>query len=250
MNRAAARTLVALRRDLRLQWRQGFWLAYALVCLAYVLVLQLFAPSSTGSVGVPAGPGLRGLLTKLVVFSDPSVLGFFFIGGLMLLERSEGSLHGGFASPLRVEEWMLAKLGSLTLLAVVASFAIALPLCSECVRPLWLLAAIVPTSTCFVLVGIVAGTRFSTVNRYLLGGGLLSMPLLLPMLAPLGIYDTPAFALLPSGAALTLLDVGLGHARPHAWSAAQALCVLVLWNVLFWQWARVWMRRHVVAGAA
>jgi fluoroquinolone transport system permease protein len=243
VSHAIARTLVALRRDLRLQWRQGFWLAYGLVCLSYVLVLQLFASE-------PAGPGLRGLLTKLVVFSDPSVLGFFFIGGLMLLERSEGTLHGGFASPLRVEEWMLAKLGSLTLLAVVASFAIALPLCGSCVRPLWLLAAIVPTSTCFVLVGIVAGTRFSTVNRYLLGGGLLSMPLLLPMLAPLGIWDTPAFDLLPSGAALTLLDVGLGHVRPQAWPAVRALLVLGIWNLLFWQWARTWMRRHVVAGAA
>jgi fluoroquinolone transport system permease protein len=108
----------------------------------------------------------------------------------------------------------------------------------------------VPTSTCFVLVGVVAGTRFSTVNRYLLGGGLLSTPLLLPMLAPLGIYDTPAFDLLPSGAALTLLDVGLGHVCAQAWPAAQALLVLVLWNVLLWQWARAWMRRHVVAGAA
>lgn len=241
--RTIARTSVALRRDLRLAWRQGFWLAYALVCLSYVLVLQLFDSG-------PAGFGLRELLVELVVFSDPSVLGFFFVGGLMLLERSEGTLHGGFASPLRVEEWMLAKLGSLTLLAVVASFAVALPLCSSGVRPLWLLAAIVPTSTCFVLVGIVAGTRFSTVNRYLLGGGMLSMPLLLPMLAPLGIWDTPWFELLPSGAALTLLEVGLGYARPQAGPIVLALVVLGLWNLLLWQWARTWMRRHVVAGAA
>jgi fluoroquinolone transport system permease protein len=262
MSPSLRRTLAASRRDLRLQWRQGFWLAYALVCLAYVLVLQLF------------GPGLRALLTTLVVFSDPSVLGFFFIGGLMLLERKEGTLVGGFASPLRVEEWMLAKLGSLTLLAVAAGFAIALPLCAGCVRPLWLLAAIVPTSTCFVLVGIIAGTRFSTVNRYLFGGGLLSMPLLLPMLAPLGVWDTPAFDLLPSGAALELLEIafsqvrplavpagvghspplavpaGYGHSPPLAVPAVRALLVLAVWNVLFWQWARTWMRRYVVAGAA
>jgi fluoroquinolone transport system permease protein len=238
MSPAVARTLAALRRDLRLQWRQGLWLAYALVCLAYVLVLQLF------------GPGLRELLTTLVVFSDPSVLGFFFIGGLMLLERSEGTLHGGFASPMRVEEWMLAKLGSLTLLALAAGFAIALPLCASCLRPLWLLTAIAATSTCFVLVGIVAGTRFTTVNRYLLGGGLLSMPLLLPMLAPLGILDTPAFGLLPSGASLELLEVGLGQVHPRAWPITRALLVLGLWNLLFWQWARTWMHRHVVAGAA
>jgi fluoroquinolone transport system permease protein len=231
-----ARTLAATRRDLRLQWRQGLWLAYAFVCLAYVLVLQLFDPP------------LRGLLATLVVFSDPSVLGFFFIGGVMLLERSEGSLHAAFASPLRVQEWVAAKLISLTTLGLVASFAIALPLCMGCVRPLFVVASVVPTSTCFMLVGIVAGTRFATVNRYLLGGGLLSAPLLLPMLAPLGVIDTPVFDLLPAGASLELLDVGLGRARPRVGAIAGALTVLAVWNLLLWRWACAWMRRHVVEG--
>lgn len=232
------RAWAALRRDIRLQWRHGFWFAYAFVCLSYVLVLQLF------------GPQLRGLLTTLVVFSDPSVLGFFFVGGVMLLERGDGTLHGAFASPLRVQEWLAAKLASLTLLAVIASFAIALPLCAGCVRPLWLLAAVVPTSTCFVLVGIVAGTRFTTVNRYLLGGGLLSAPLLLPMLAPLRILDAPVFELLPAGASLSLLHVGLGTHTPDAWTAARALAVLGTWNVLLWIWAGAWMRRYVIGGGA
>jgi fluoroquinolone transport system permease protein len=236
VTRSLARTLAATRRDVRLQWRQGLWLAYAFVCLAYALVLQLFEPA------------LQGLLATLVVFSDPSMLGFFFIGGVMLLERSEGSLHAAFASPLRVQEWVAAKLVSLTVLAVVASFAIALPLCMGCVRPLFLVAAIVPTSTCFVLVGIVAGTRFTTVNRYLLGGGLLSAPLLLPMLAPLGLLDTPVFDLLPAGASLDLLEVGLGRARPHLGSTLRALVVLAAWNALLWRWACAWMHRHVVAG--
>lgn len=236
MNGFATRALTATQRDLRLQWRQGLWHAYAFVCMAYVLVLQLFEPS------------LRSTLAVLVVFSDPSVLGFFFIGGVMLLERSEGSLHAAFASPLRVREWVAAKLVSLTVLGVVAGFAVALPTCAGGVRPLYLLTAIVPTSTCFVLVGIVAGTRFTTVNRYLLGGGLLSAPLLLPMLAPLGLVDTPVFDLLPAGASLELLEVGLSRTRAQAWPTVRALAVLGVWNLLLWRWACAWMRRHVVAG--
>lgn len=234
---SSRRAWAALRRDLRLQWRHGFWLAYAFVCLSYVLVLQLF------------GPGLRELLTTLVVFSDPAVLGFFFIGGLMLLERGDGTLDGAFASPLGVGEWIAAKLASLTLLALAASFAIALPLCAGCVRPLWLVAAVIPTSTCFVLVGIVAGTRCSTVNRYLLGGGLMSLPLLVPMLAPLGIVDLPVFDLLPAGAALELLEIGLGRRAAQPWPVLRSLAVLGAWNLALWSWAKAWMRRYVVAGA-
>jgi fluoroquinolone transport system permease protein len=229
----ARRLGAALAQDLRLQWRHGFWFAYAFVCLSYVLVLQLFAPQ------------LRELLTMLVLFADPAVLGFFFIGGLMLLERGDGTLPGNFASPLRIDEWMLAKLASLTLLAIVASFAIALPLAPG-LRPGWLLVAIVSTSSCFVVIGIVAGTRFSTVNRYLLGGGLATTPLLLPMLAPLGVFDTPVFHLLPTGAAFDLLALALGRQRVDAWIAARALVVLCLWTACVWAWARAWMRRYVL----
>jgi fluoroquinolone transport system permease protein len=230
---ARHRLRAAVIQDLRLQWRHGIWFVYAFVCLSYVLVLGLF------------GPTLRGLLTTLVLFADPSVLGFFFIGGLMLFERSDGSLPGGFASPLRIDEWMLAKAASLTLLAVLASFAVALPLAPG-LRPLWLLLAVIPTSCCFVVIGIVAGTRFSTVNRYLIGGGLATTPLVLPILAPLGLFDTPVFDLLPTGAALDLLELGLGRAEPEVWIAARSLGVLALWTAGMWAWARAWMRRYVI----
>lgn len=230
-----SRLRAAVVQDLRLQWRHGLWLAYAFVCLSYVLVLGLF------------GPTLRGLLTMLALFADPAVLGFFFIGGLMLLERGDGTLPGSFVSPLRIDEWMLAKVISLTLLAVVASFAVAVPLAPG-LRPGWLLAAIVPTSSCFVVIGVVAGTRFSTVNRYLIGGGLATLPLMTPMLAPLGVLDTPLFNWLPTGAALDLLEIALD---PHSNAAnvrvgARAIAVLTLWTALTWVWAGAWMRRHVI----
>jgi fluoroquinolone transport system permease protein len=234
---AGHRARAALVQDLRLQWRHGFWLAYAFVCLSYVLVL--------GLVGQP----WRGLLTMIVLFADPAVLGFFFIGGLMLLERGDGTLPGSFASPLQIDEWLLAKVASLTLLAVLASFAIALPLEPE-LRPGWLLAAIIPTSSCFVVIGVVAGTRFSTVNRYLLGGGLATLPLMLPMLevffTPLPSQAGLIFDLLPTGAAFDLLEIGLGRTAPSVWVGARALVVLVIWTALVWVWARAWMRRYVI----
>jgi hypothetical protein len=97
-----------------------------------------------------------------------------------------------------------------------------------------------------VVIGIVAGSRFSTVNRYLLGGGLATTPLVLPLLAPLELFDTPAFALLPTGAALDLLEFGLGRSEPNLAIAVRSLAVLGLWTAGMWAWARAWLRRYVI----
>ncbi len=233
---AARRLAAALRQDVRLQWRYGFWLAYALVSAGYVVGLGL----------LPSAWIERA--TVLVVFSDPAVLGFFFVGGLMLLERGEHTLRGCFASPLRIEEWLLSKALSLTLLASVASLAVALPLSGSVVRPGLLLAAVVPTSLCFVLLGIAVGTRSSTVNRYLLGGGLSCLPLMIPLLAPLGIADSWAFDLLPSGASLDLLDAALGITQLAPGALLVRELVLLVWIVGMFAWARAWMHRHVLGG--
>ncbi|MFV8753978.1 hypothetical protein ACNOYE_25825 [Nannocystaceae bacterium ST9] len=235
----ARRLRIAIVNDLRLQWRYGFWIAYALVALAYLILLGLF----------PAEWGVRELLLELVVFSDPSVLGFFFVGGLMLLERGEHTLQGCFASPLAISEWLLAKAASLTLLATLASFAIALPLIGAALRPGLLALAVIPTSVCFVLIGVAIGTRCSTVNRYLFGGALVTFPLMVPMLAVFGIADSPIFDLLPSGAALDLLAAALGRAEISGVAALGRALVLVGWSAFAFVWAQAWMRDYVLGGA-
>lgn len=229
----------ALRNDLRLQWRYGFWVAYVLISISYLLMLQLF----------PVSWGLRALLVELVVFSDPSVLGFFFVGGLMLLERGEHTLQGCFASPLAIDEWLAAKACSLTVLAVLASFAVAWPLVGDSLRPGLLVLAVVPTSMCFVLLGVAIGTRCSTVNRYLFGGALVTFPLMIPMLAVFGVFDSPAFDLLPSGAALDLLEAALGRTKISTLAMVVRAAVLLGWTALSFVWARTWMREHVLGGA-
>jgi fluoroquinolone transport system permease protein len=226
------RFAVALRNDLRLQWRYGFWVAYALVVVTYLLALALF----------PASWGVRELLVELVVFSDPSVLGFFFVGGLMLLERGEHTLQGCFASPLALDEWLAAKALSLTLLALVASFAIAWPVVGSALRPGLLVLAVVPTSTCFVLIGVAIGTRCTTVNRYLFLGALVTFPLMVPMFAVFGLFDSAIFDLLPSGAALDLLDAALGGRALASLAILGRTVVLLAWTAVGFAWAKAWMR--------
>ncbi|HUV31940.1 MAG TPA: hypothetical protein VMW31_00080, partial [Devosiaceae bacterium] len=70
------RLATLVRHDARLQARYGIYAAYSVVIALYAGVLWF------------AGPRLPKWVIALTVLSDPAVLGFFFVGGLMLLEKA------------------------------------------------------------------------------------------------------------------------------------------------------------------
>src|SRR5690554_5975368 len=97
------RLLHAVWADIRFQFKQGFYLVYVLITITYLIILS-FLPEEILSVGLP-----------LVIFSDPSVLGLFFIGGIIMLEKMQGILSVLVVSPLRTTEYILSKVISLAL---------------------------------------------------------------------------------------------------------------------------------------
>jgi len=70
----------AILADIRFQIKHGFYLVYVIITIMYLIILS-FLPENILSVALP-----------VVVFSDPSVLGLFFIGGIILLEKGQGAL--------------------------------------------------------------------------------------------------------------------------------------------------------------
>jgi fluoroquinolone transport system permease protein len=97
------RLLHALQADVRFQWKQGFYLVYILITIIYLIILS-FLPENVLSIALP-----------LVVFSDPSVLGLFFIGGIIMLEKAQGFCLFWWFHTLRTTEYVLSKVISLPL---------------------------------------------------------------------------------------------------------------------------------------
>ncbi|MFP4430996.1 MAG: hypothetical protein ACLFPV_07085, partial [Spirochaetaceae bacterium] len=128
----------ALKHDIRYQFRHGFYFAYVVVLGAYLVAL----------LNVPAH--YRNLVVSLVVFSDTSVLGFFFVGAILLLEREEGTLRAVSVTPLRPREFCLSKALSLTVLALLVS-----GLMSFAHLPAW-------SSSPFYYLGVLGSSLFYT----------------------------------------------------------------------------------------
>lgn len=216
------RLLHAIWADMKFQMKQGFYLVYIVITILYMVILS-FLPQEILSLAIP-----------LVVFSDPSVLGLFFIGGIIMLEKVQGILMVVVVSPLRTYEYLLSKAISLALISVLAAIAITLFSYHERVNWIILVLSTILTSGIFTLCGIMINAGCNTVNQYMLKTIPYMLLFVLPCFSLLGFPYSWLFTAIPSVAALRLM---LGAFNGISWVEASGLVVyLAGMNYLFLRW--------------
>ena len=209
----SSRILTMTLHDARLQFRYGIYAAYAVVVAVYVALLLWLAP------------WLPDWTPAFIVFSDPAALGFFFLGALMMLERSEGVRTALATAPLTVGDYLGGKVITLTGLALIASTILHL----ASMRPgnIALLSIVVAsTSVQYVGIGVPIARRFSTVSGYLMGSAGFLTPVIAPaFLALLDPFPT-WLAIIPAVSQLRLMLVATGAADNGADELAFMLAVV------------------------
>ena len=83
------RVVATLGADVRVQFRNGFYLASAFVVACSVALLRWLPPD------------VAGLLLPVVVLENIVVNTFYFASALLLLERGEGTFAAQSVTPLR-----------------------------------------------------------------------------------------------------------------------------------------------------
>jgi fluoroquinolone transport system permease protein len=217
------RLVHAVWADIRFQFKQGFYLVYVLITAMYLIILS-FLPENILSIGLP-----------LVVFSDPSVLGLFFIGGIIMLEKMQGILSVLVVSPLRTIEYILSKVISLAFVSVLAAFAITGFSNYGSVNWFLLFFSTVLTSAVFTLCGIMITAGCNTVNQYMIKTVPYMLLLVLPCFSLIGFLYSDIFTIIPSVAALRLM-LGAYTGIPLL-EAAGLIVYLVGMIYLFLRWA-------------
>lgn len=220
--------------DIRLQVRYGFYTVYAVVTLFYLLALGTLPADLT----IPA--------LVLVVVTDTAVLGFYFVGALVLIEKREGVLDALVVTPLGVRGYIVSKAISLTALATLSSTVVVAVVHSTGVNFALLLAGVTLTASLFVLVGVAAVSQFRTINRYFFSAVLYGTVLYAPIAGYLGIFETPLYYLLPIQPALVLVEGAFSE--PRLATTGYALAYLSLGNVVAYVLARSQFQHHIVQG--
>ncbi len=221
-----------IRWDLVNQWRQGFYYAAIFVVILWAIVLF-----SLPDVAID-------LLLPFIIFFDLSIFGFYFMAGMLFLEKGDGVLEALVVSPLRSWEYLVSKSATLAFLAVIVSVAVVLIVHGPDVNWLLLVPAVALNSWLLVLVGFILAARFDSVTDFLMPSIVYMIPSQLPALWYFGIWDSALLYLVPTMPTMLLLA---GSFRPIAgWQIIYsfvylpAVCILATW------WARRSFEHFVV----
>ncbi len=212
------RFLSAVHYDLILQYRHYLYHVYVVVTALYVLALYLVPQAG------------RDLLLPVMIFADPAVLGFYFVAAMVLYEKDARTLQGLSVTPLRGGEYLLSKAVSLSVLSILASFALAVMTRGIHFNALLLVTGVGLTASTYVLIGFAVVARHDNLSMFLLDSILAMSVLGLPMVGYLGILRTPLYYALPGQPALLLIAEAFAK-QPDLFLTAGSVALLLVWNV-------------------
>lgn len=164
--------------DMKFQLKYGFYFIYGVMTVLYLLLL--FALPSHW----------REKAATLMIFSDPAAMGLFFMGAIILLEKSQRVLNAIAVSPVKIWEYIAGKVVSIGLISILVALALAIAADIRHI-PLVLLG----TGLCsilFTLLGLLASTKIESLNQFLI----ITIPIELICFTPAVLY---LFGIVPAG---------------------------------------------------
>jgi fluoroquinolone transport system permease protein len=218
------RWLTAVRADVRLQARHGFYAASAFIVIVIGGLLLTIPTDARANHGlwVPA----------LFVVNLPMTT-LFFIAGLISLERDEGTLYALGVAPVTAGQYLALRMATLTLLAAVETLAVAWLAFGVGSWPL-IIAGAAALGVFYTACGAGLSARYTSINQLILPGSVFVTFLLLPLLAHFGLASRRLFLIHPIEPSLTL--VRASYTAASAADLAFGAVGSLLWCAAAWQW--------------
>jgi fluoroquinolone transport system permease protein len=219
--------LSALRWDVVVQARNGFYWASAFL-VVFFSGLLFYVPASARAnpaVWVPA-----------ILAVNLQITTFFFVAGLMLLERDEGTLQAIAVSPLSPSGYLAVRTLSLTGLAAVETIAIVLIGFGASGSWPLILAGTAALGMIYTGFGAAVASRYESVNALLLPASAFVALLLLPLLPHFELAPRWLFIVHPLEPPMTLIRAGCRVTG--ATDIAFGIFGSLGWSVLAFAWGR------------
>ena len=212
--------------DMKFQMRYGFYLLYAFLTTFYVIVLSAL-PSAW-----------KGKTAAVLIFSDPAAMGLFFMGAIVLLEKSQRVTSYFAISPLKAFEYVCSKVLSLSAIALVVAGILAKASGSRSI--IAVLVGTLLACVMFTLFGIIVATKISSLNQFILFTVPVEIFGFIPAILHLLGLTPSALRMYPANACMELVG-GMGF--PLAGLILTVLLIGLLFNVACKAVLKMWQEQ-------
>lgn len=177
--------------DIKFQFKYGFYFLYVLLTFVFIAIINV----------VPAA--FKTKTAAVIIFTDPATLGIFFMGAIILLEKSQRVLNSLAVSPIKIWEYIAAKVVSLSIISTIVGFALGLTAGAGGIASVTLGTFL--GSVLFTLLGITVATHANSLNRFIVTTVPVMLCLMLPPFFELFGYGSNIFNLYPSNIVLRII---------------------------------------------
>lgn len=146
----------SIKADMLFQLKEGFIYVILIVALLYIFILKSIPHDAANKI-IP-----------IIIFSDPSELGLFFIGGIILLEKQQGIISLLYITSFTIKEYIISKTFTLGIVSLVPCILISLFIAGSSVNYLLLTAGVLLTSIFFTQIGILVSIKCLSVTDYVI----------------------------------------------------------------------------------
>lgn len=147
------RKINVIKGDIIFPWKYGFYALYFLMIIIYMVLFSFFEGKT------------RNIIVDIFVYSDPAEMGLFFMGALILLEKSQRITNSIAISPVSSKEYILGKVISIGIISEIAGLILISQGKSE--NLFLTMIGIFAGSALFSLCGIIVGAKAESLNQYI-----------------------------------------------------------------------------------
>jgi len=218
------RLLNTMRWDIQLQFRNGFYYASAFVALVMTILFRQI-PNMNYAAWWPA-----------ILMENLAINSFYFMSGLVLLEKGEGTLEYQVVTPLRSWEYMASKVLTLGLLSTLESVLVIIAVSGP--HFFWpaLIAGIVFLVVIYALYGLIVVVRYNSINEFLLPSVLWTLAYSLPLLYFSDLWPSPILFLHPVQAPMILMRAAFQPVP--TWQVVYGVLYSTLWVGIAYTFSR------------
>ena len=169
----------------------------------------------------------------MIIFNDPALLGFIFIGVSVLFEKSENTLEALVVTPASASNYVLSKTLVLSLISLACCLVLAFTVKQFNFNWLHLIAASLLTTSLFGLMGFILVSSIKSINEFILKAAGLFMLMGLPFLQYFNVIESNIFYFIPSAPAIDLFNAAFQNVGNNQILLAYGF--LIGWNLFLFQ---------------